>query len=173
MVRISNTLLPTNASGVPQSEITNTSFLVTNAGLSDLAASINSNKVDVNIASGGFDGVVSGSVGITGNVSVVQSSTINGSSGNLSSSQSVVSGDVSTAVDVGSYTKNTVSITTTGTNEIKIYISSDGGSNYFYFKSCYPMNSNCVEIVNDVACDRIRLEYTGTETVTASVFSRA
>lgn len=173
MVRISNSLLPTNSSGVPQQEITNTSLTVSNTALTNLDGAINSAKVDVNISSGGFDGVVSGTVGVSGNVSVVQSATISGSKGNLSLNQSVLSGDFSTAVDVGNYTKNTVCIDTTGNNEIKIYISSDGGLNYFYYKSCYPMNSECVELVNDVACDRIRLEFTGTETVTASCFSRA
>jgi hypothetical protein len=33
---------------------------VTNATLTNLDAAINSNRVDVNIANGGFDGVVSG-----------------------------------------------------------------------------------------------------------------
>lgn len=112
-------------------------------------------------------------VSIAATVQVAASSTINGTKGNLSLSSSVVNGDTSTAVDVGSYTKNTIFINTTGNDEIKILLSYDGGTNYHYLRGCYPMNGDCVEVINDVVCDRIQLEYTGSATVTATVVSRA
>ena len=200
MVRVSNTLLPTNSSGVPQTEITNSSLAVSGSFYpatqpisasslplpSGAASETTLSSVDgkitacdtgaVVISSGSVNATCSGSVAVSsvsGTVSVSQSSTISGTSGNLDNATSVVDGDFSSAVSVGSYTKNTIMIESSATVEIQIEISPDGGTNYYYYKSCYPMESNCVELVNDVSCDTIRLKYKGTSTITASVFSRA
>ncbi len=228
MVRISSTLLPTNSSGVPQSEITNSSLAVTGSfypatqpvsatalplpsGASSevTLSALNGKVTDCNtgavvVASGAINATCSGSVAVSAvggtvtvdgsgvtqpvsgafypatqpvsiasTVQVASSSTINGTKGNLSSSATVGTGDLSSAVDVGSYTKNTIYIATSGNDEIKIMLSYDGGTNYHYFRGCYPMNGDCVESINDVVCDRIQLQYTGSATVTATVVSRA
>jgi len=47
---------------------------VTNAGLTELASAINSNRVDVNIANGGFDGAISGTV--TANLSATDNAVL-------------------------------------------------------------------------------------------------
>lgn len=228
MVRVSDTLLPANSSGVPQQEIVNTSLAVTGsfypvtqpvsasalplptgaateASLSSLDAKVTACDTGaVVVSSGSINATCSGSVAVSGvsgtvtvdgsgvtqpvsgtfyqatqpvsiaaTVQVAASSTINGTKGNLDLNSSVVSGDTSTAVDVGSYTKNTIFINTTGNDEIKIMLSYDGGTNYHYYRGCYPMNGDCVEVINDVVCDRIQLQYTGSATVTSTVVSRA
>ena len=117
---------------------------------------------------------------LAGTLQVSSSSTINGSAGNLFNAQTVSSGTQSSIVSVSAYTKNTIYVSATTSNEIRVYGRGASGAGFQYIQSLYPWdpsyqgNSNeATLILNDYVIDSIRLEATGNDTITASVFSRA
>ena len=225
MVRISNTLLPTNSSGVPQYEMTNTSVAITAAGtlnVSDSTAqsslsSINSavsgtlnvsdstaqgslgtiatNTSSANTTLSSIDSSLSGTLNVvdssanstlssidsslSGTLQVSSSATINGSAGNLYNASSVSNGTDSSVVSIASYTKNTIYLTSTTGDEVRVYVRGASGAGFHYHSSLYPMdpaagtNNEAVLSLKDEVVDAIKLTATNTATITASVFSRA
>ncbi len=199
MVRISSTLLPTNANGVPQHEIVNTSLSVSDSvaqsslssidsslsstlNVSDSSAQSTLSNIETALASVAVTGTffqATQPVSIAGSVSVSQSATISGSRSNLDNASAVVSGGSSTAVDISAYTKNSVYVDTTDSNQIDVLVSPDG-TNYYYYNSIYPQQKSAgsgnyfgVLKLDDDVIDSIKLEYNGSGTVTAGVVSRA
>ena len=216
MVRISNTLLPTNSTGVPQMELTNASVAITTSGTLNVSdstaqsslASIVSNtsslsgtlNVSDSTAQSSLSSIVSNTSSLSGTLQVSDStaqsslssiassvagtlqvsssSTINGSSGNLFNSASVSSGSTSSTVSISSFTKNTVYISSTTSDEIRVFLRGDSGS-FIYSQSIYPYdpasgsNNQAVLALKDVVANDIQLVATNTATITASVFSRA
>ena len=216
MVRISNTLLPTNSTGVPQMELTNASVAITTSGtltvsdpvaqssLSSIATNTSSLSGTLNVsdstAQSSLSSIVSNTSSLSGtlNVSdstaqsslssiassvsgtlqVSSSATINGSSGNLFNSASVSNGTTSSTVSIGSFTKHTLYVSSTTTSEIRIFLRGDSGS-FIYSQSIFPFDpasgTNCSAVLTltDVVANDIQLVATNTDTVTASIFSRA
>jgi hypothetical protein len=232
MVRISSTLLPTNASGVPQQEITNASIAITAAGtlnvsdtaaqgslaniessvsgtlnVSDTAAQGSLSSIENSLTAtlvveditaqaslADIDTALSGTLSVSDNaaqtylsdiVTAVQgtlqvsaSVTINGSRTNLAAAASVVAGGNSSVVDVSAYTKNSVYIQSSTSDNIEIWWSPDG-TNYYLRESVWgnlPASGGSnyygtVSFNNDVI-HSIRLTYTASATVTAGVISR-
>lgn len=197
MVRISSTLLPTNANGVPQHEIVNTildvsdstaqgslssidTMLSSTLDVSDSTAQGTLSSIEMALASVAVTGTffqATQPVSIAGSVSVSQSATISGSRSNLDNGSAVLSGDASTAVDISSYSKNSVYVDATGSDQIDVLISPDG-TNYYYYNSIYPQqkasggNYFGVLKLDDDVIHSIKLEYTNSATVTAGVISR-
>ena len=210
MVRISSTLLPTNASGVPQQEITNTSIAITAAGtlnvsdstaqtsLSNIESSVSSTlSVEDTTAQGTLSNIENSLTAtltveditaqasladivtaVQGTLSVSGSVTINGSRTNLDAAASVVAGGNSSVVDVSAYTKNSVYIQSSTSDNIEIWWSPDG-TNYYLRESVWgnlPSSGGSnyygmASFDNDVI-HSIRLTYTASATVTAGVISR-
>ena len=210
MVRISSTLLPTNASGVPQQEITNTSIAITAAGtlnVSDSVAQSSLSNIESSVAGtlSVEDTTAQGTLSniensltatltveditaqasladivtaVQGTLSVSGSVTINGSRTNLAAAASVVAGGNSSVVDVSAYTKNSVYIQSSTSDNIEIWWSPDG-TNYYLRESVWgnlPSSGGSnyygtVSFDNDVI-HSIRLTYTASATVTAGVISR-
>lgn len=233
MVRISNTLLPTNSSGVPQTELTNASVAITSSGtlnVSDSTAQSSLSNIDSTLTGGIIvndivsqgelstisstltgtlnvsdttaqgslssidsallgtlsvsDGIAQGSLSsintaLAGTLQVSSSATINGSAGNLFNSSSVSNGTQSSVVVISSYTKNTLYVSQTTSNEVRILVRGGNSGSYVYHTSVYPFdplggsNASSVISLNDQAIYDIKLEATGTDTITASIFSRA
>ena len=214
MVRISNTLLPTNSSGVPQTELTNTSIAITTAGtltvsdpvaqssLSSIVSNTSSLSGTLNVSDStaqstlsSISSSVSGTLtvsditaqsslssiasSVSGTLQVASSSTINGSAGNLFNASSVTNGVQSSAVVISSYTKNTLYVSQTTGNEVRILVRGVNSGSYIYHSSVYPFDpaggssASSVLSLNDQAIYDIKLEATGTDTITASVLSRA
>ena len=191
MTRISNTLLPTNSTGVPQMELTNASVAITTSGtlnvsdsvaqssLSSIATNTSSLSGTLNVsdrtAQSSLSSIAS-SVG--GTLQVSSSATINGSAGNLYNSASVSAGTASNTITIGSFTKNTIYVNSTTTDEIRVFLRGDSGT-FVYSQSIYPFdpasgsNNEAVLSINDVVANSIKLEATATGTITASIFSRA
>ena len=216
MTRISNTLLPTNSTGVPQMELTNASVAITTSGtlnvsdsvaqssLSSIATNTSSLSGTLNVsdstAQSSLSSIVSNTSSLSGtlNVSdstaqsslssiassvggtlqVSSSATINGSAGNLYISASVSAGTASNTITIGSFTKNTIYVNSTTTDEIRVFLRGDSGT-FVYSQSIYPFdpasgsNNEAVLSINDVVANSIKLEATATGTITASIFSRA
>ncbi len=115
---------------------------ITNAGLTELASAINSDKVDVNISSGGFDGVVSGTV--TANLSATDNAVLDvvASKATLSttcevkeflSSATINAGSLSAQFDTENYEHSRFFGQTTasvGTDIILMGSNADGGTFY-------------------------------------------
>jgi len=233
MVRISNTLLPTNDTGVPQTELVNASVAITSSGtldvsdstaqsslsniemtltggltvsdivsqgelstisstlagtlsVSDTTAQSSLSSIDTALMGTLFvsDSVAQGSLSsintaLAGTLQVSSSATINGSAGNLFNASSVTSGVQSSVVVVSSYTKNTLYVSQTTGNEVRILVRGGNSGSYVYHSSVYPydplggVNASSVISINDQAIYDIKLEATGTDTITASIFSRA
>jgi hypothetical protein len=116
---------------------------------------------------------------LSGTLSVSASSTINGSTGNLFNASSVSNGTQSSNVDLSSYTKHTIYVENTTGNEVRIEARGASGSGFYYHSSIYPYDPSGgsayegVLSIKDEVIDAIRLVATGTDTITASVFSRA
>ena len=210
MVRISSTLLPTNASGVPQQEITNTSIAITAAGtlnVSDSTAQTSLSNIESSVAGtlsvedttaqsslNNIESSLSGTLNVSdstaqtslsdivtavqGTLSVSGSVTINGSRTNLAAAASVSAGGFSSVVDVSAYTKNSVYIQSSTSDNIEIWWSPDG-TNYYLRESVWgnlPSSGGSnyygmASFDNDVI-HSIRLTYTASATVTAGVISR-
>ena len=182
MVRISDSLLPSNGSGVPQVELTNTSVSVagtffpatqpisatalpcpSGAATETTLASVNSK-----ITACDTDNVT-----IVGTVSTSSSVTISGTRGNLDSSRSVVSGDVSNSIDVSGKSKFSLYIESSNLQEVQIEISGDGGSNYIYHSSIYLNNSTGFKTFDGDVVSDVRVKYTGSGTAdSVSCFMR-
>jgi len=192
MVRISNTLLPTNSSGVPQTELTNTSIAITTAGtltvsdpvaqssLSSIVSNTSSLSGTLNVSDSTAQSSLSSiASSVSGTLQVASSSTINGSAGNLFNASSVTNGVQSSAVVISSYTKNTLYVSQTTGNEVRILVRGVNSGSYIYHSSVYPFDpaggssASSVLSLNDQAIYDIKLEATGTDTITASVLSRA
>jgi hypothetical protein len=115
---------------------------------------------------GGVD--VSGSnkvpVTITGGVS--------GSEANLASSSSVISGDTSTAVNVDSDKHNIFGNSTDSTNAINVEISANNSDWYNMGIDIFPDSGDGdFQLSLDMPIQYLRLKFTGTATVTATVIS--
>ena len=217
MVRISNTLLPTNSAGVPQTELTNTSIAITTAGtltVSDPVAQSSLSSIVSNTASlsgtlqvsdsaaqstlttiATNTGALSSTLAVNdssanttlssidtalaGTLQVSSSSTISGSNGNLFNASSVSNGSQSSVVVLSTFTKNTVYVSATTGNEVRVLVRGANSGSYIYHSSLYPYDpaggssTSAVLKLNDEAIYDIKLEATGTDTITASVFSRA
>lgn len=216
MVRISNTLLPTNSAGVPQTELTNPSIAITTAGtltvsdpvaqsslssivsntaslsgtlqVSDSAAQSTLTTIATNTGalsstlsvndSGANTKLTSIDTALAGTLQVSSSTTINGSNGNLFNASSVTSGTQSSVVVLSSFTKSTIYVSQTTGNEVRVLVRGANSGSYIYHSSLYPYdpaggsNPTAVLRLEDVIYD-IKLEATGTDTITASIFSRA
>ena len=191
MVRISNTLLPTNSTGVPQMELTNASVAITTSGTLNVSdstaqsslASIVSNTSSLSGTLNVSDSTAQSSLAaiatsVAGTLQVSSSSTISGSSGNLFNSASVSSGSTSSTVDLSTFTKNTIYVSSTTSDEIRVFLRGDSGS-FVYSQSIFPYdpasgsNNSAVLTLTDVVINDIQLVATATATITASVFSRA
>ena len=191
MTRISNTLLPTNSTGVPQMELTNASVAITTSGtlnvsdsvaqssLSSIATNTSSLSGTLNVSdSTALSSLSSIASSVGGTLQVASSSTINGSAGNLFNSASVSAGTASNTITIGSFTKNTIYVNSTTTDEIRVFLRGDSGT-FVYSQSIYPFdpasgsNNEAVLSINDVVANSIKLEATATGTITASIFSRA
>jgi len=217
MVRISNTLLPTNSAGVPQTELTNTSIAITTAGtltvsdpvaqssLSTIATNTGALSSTLNVsdsaAQSSLTSIVSNTASLSGTLQVSDSSanstltsidtalagtlqvssssTISGSNGNLFNASSVSGGSQSSVVVLSTFTKNTVYVSATTGNEVRVLVRGANSGSYIYHSSIYPYDpsggssTSGVLKLNDEAIYDIKLEATGTDTITASVFSRA
>ena len=118
-----------------------------------------------NLQIGGVD--VSGSnqvpVTITGGVS--------GSEANLDNGSSVIADDNSTAVNVNSDKHNIFGNSTDTTNAIEVEISANGTDYYNMGIDIFPNGSGDFQLSLDMPIQYIRLRYTGTATVTATVIS--
>tara|TARA_R110002012_G_scaffold38740_2_gene107534 strand:- start:3093 stop:3728 length:636 start_codon:yes stop_codon:yes gene_type:complete len=210
MVRISSTLLPTNASGVPQQEITNASIAITAAGtlnVSDSTAQTSLSNIESSVAGtlSVEDSVAQGTLSniensltatlvveditaqasladivtaVQGTLSVSASVTINGSRTNLAAAASVSAGGFSSVVDVSAYTKNTVYIQSSTSDNIEIWWSPDG-TNYYLRESVWGnlpasggSNYYGTASFDNNVIHSIRLTYTAAATVTAGVVSR-
>lgn len=166
MVRISQTLLPSSSQGIPQVEITNTSIDVSDSTAQSSLSSINT--------------------ALSGTLAVSSSSTISGSTGNLYNNTSVSSGTDSSIVSVSSKTKNTIYVTSDMGGEVRLYVRGTSAGGFHYHSSIYPSGGmggggggmgsvayDGVLTLKDEVIDAIKLTATGSETITASVFSRA
>jgi len=239
MTRISNTLLPTNASGVPQTELTNASVAITASGtlnvsdsvaqgsLSTIASNTSSLSGTLNVsdstaqsslssisssvagtltvsdssAQSSLSSIVSNTSSLSGTLNVSDSTaqsslssiassvagtlqvsasaTINGSAGNLYNAVSASDGTQSSVVVLSSYTKNTIYLSQTTSNYVKVLVRGVNSGSYIYHSSIYPQdpdsgsNYSGILSLNDVAIYDLKLEATGTDTITASVLSRA
>ena len=191
MTRISNTLLPTNSTGVPQMELTNASVAITTSGtlnvsdsvaqssLSSIATNTSSLSGTLNVSDSTAQSSLSSiASSVGGTLQVSSSATINGSAGNLYNSASVSAGTASNTITIGSFTKNTIYVNSTTTDEIRVFLRGDSGT-FVYSQSIYPFdpasgsNNEAVLSINDVVGNSIKLEATATGTITASIFSRA
>jgi hypothetical protein len=189
MVRISNTLLPTNSSGVPQYEMTNSAVAITAAGtlnVSDSTSQSTLSNIDstlsgtLNVSDSSANSTLSSiDSSLSGTLQVSSSATINGTAGNLYNASSVSSGTDSSVVSLASYTKNTIYLTSTTADEVRVYIRGSSGAGFHYHSSLYPYdpaagtNNEAVLSLKDEVVDAIKLTATNTATITASVFSRA
>jgi len=217
MVRISNTLLPTNSAGVPQTELTNLSIPITSSStlnvsdsvaqssLSSIATNTSALSSTLNVSdstaqsslttiatntsalsstlavndSGANTKLTSIDTALAGTLQVSASTTINGSNGNLFNASSVSNGTQSSVVIISSYTKNTVFVSATTGNEVRVLVRGANSGSYIYHSSLYPYDpaggssTSAVLKLNDEAIYDIKLEATGTDTITASIFSRA
>ena len=202
MVRISSTLLPTNGDGVPKQEIVNTSLTVSDSTSQTTLSSINTklggtlttsdstaqtNLATINTTLGGTltvsdstsqSTLSSINTKLAGTLTVSSSVSIAGSNGNFVTAGGVSSGGNSSVVDVAAYTKNTVYITSTTSDNVEIWISADG-TNWVFHSDVFPQQPNAggasyyaVQDLQNVVIDSVRLTYTGTATMTAGVVSR-
>lgn len=189
MVRISDSLLPANGSGVPQVELTNTSVnvagtffqttqpvsaaalpLPSGAATESTVASVNSK---ITACDTGAVVISSGTVSVSGTVSTSSSVAITGTRGNMDSSRSVVTNDVSNSIDVSGKSKFSLYIESSNLQEVQIEISGDGGSNYMYHSSIYLNNGTGFKTFDGDVVSDVRIKYAGSGTADAvSCFMR-
>ncbi len=154
---------------------------VSNAGLTALSGAISGSEVQCDIVSSAaiavtnvdlsdLGGCVSG-----GRVLVTTeagSSNNSGSKGNLSNAASVSSGTFSSEIDVRASKNLTIfGVSTDTSNNIEIHISANSGADFVKYQyQIYPDSAgNFSTSLPNVAINYIKLKYTGTATVTASL----
>ena len=170
----------TNASvAITTSGTLNVSDSVAQSSLSSIATNTSSLSGTLNVSDSTAQSSLSSiASSVGGTLQVSSSATINGSAGNLYNSASVSAGTASNTITIGSFTKNTIYVNSTTTDEIRVFLRGDSGT-FVYSQSIYPFdpasgsNNEAVLSINDVVANSIKLEATATGTITASIFSRA
>ena len=114
-----------------------------------------------------------GGVDVSGanKVPVTLSGGVSGSEANLDNGSSVIADDNSTAVNVNSDKHNIFGNSTDTTNAIEVEISANGTDYYNMGIDIFPNGSGDFQLSLDMPIQYIRLRYTGTATVTATVIS--
>ena len=186
-VAVSSSALPTGGS-------TSANQSVANSSLSSISsAMVACDTANVNIATSSLPTGASTSANqsvansslssidakLTSPLSVSAPVTISGSRGNLINISSVAAGDFTTGVDVSAHTKSSITIKSSGSDPVELWISQDSGISYDLHGSVFPQQPSSgsdyygyVKLENDVITD-VKLKFTGTaSTVTASCFSR-
>ena len=154
---------------------------VSNAGLTALSGAISGSEVQCDIVSSAAIAVTNsdltdlGGCVSAGRVLVTTeagSSNNNGSKGNLSNAASVTSGTFSSEIDTRASKNITIlGVSTDVNNQIEIHISANSGSDYVKYQyGIFPDSSgNFSASLPNVAINYIKLKYTGTATVTATL----
>tara|TARA_R110000765_G_scaffold175_3_gene456 strand:- start:2686 stop:3249 length:564 start_codon:yes stop_codon:yes gene_type:complete len=169
MVNISNTSLDVYDSGA-NTLLSSLDTKIINCDTSNLSTS--ANQLSANASLSSIDSK------LTTPLSIVQSVAISGSHGNMSNASVVVANDFSTAIDISGFSKNSLSIESTTSDQVEIWISGDSGTNYILHGSIW-LNSpfsganyyGYLKLENDVIT-HIKIKYTSSSTVTSSCFSR-
>ena len=114
-----------------------------------------------------------GGVDVSGanKVPVTLSGGVSGSEANLDNGSSVIADDNSSAVNVNSDKHNIFGNSTDTTNAIEVEISANGTDYYNMGIDIFPNGSGDFQLSLDMPIQYIRLRYTGTATVTATVIS--
>ena len=114
-----------------------------------------------------------GGVDVSGanKVPVTLSGGVSGSEANLDNGSSVIADDNSTAVNVNSDKHNIFGNSTDTTNAIEVEISANGTDYYNMGIDIFTDGSGDFQLSLDMPIQYIRLRYTGTATVTATVIS--
>lgn len=93
-----------------------------------------------------------------------------GSQGNLNNATAVVNGDTSAAIDTSNHTLLTIFGNSTGTDPVDIQVSADGITYYAVGFGIYPdANGDFYQSLANVCANNVRVKYTGTATVTATL----
>jgi len=175
---------------------TNTASLTSTLNVSDSTAQSSLSSIDTAVSgtlnvsdSTAQSSLSSINTALSGTLAVSSSSTISGSTGNLYNNTSVSSGTDSSIVSVSSKTKNTIYVTSDMGGEVRLYVRGTSAGGFHYHSSIYPQDPSGgmggggggmgsvaydgVLTLKDEVIDAIKLTATGSETITASVFSRA
>jgi hypothetical protein len=190
-IAVSNTDLATVAGAVSGSEmqvdiVSSATIAVSNTDLATVAGAVSGSEMQVDIVSSSgtidvSDSTAQGSLStLAGTVSggrvlvTTESGSANnsGSKGNLSNAASVSAGTFSSEIDVRSSKNLTIfGVSNDTSNQIEIHVSANSGSDYVKYQyGMFPDSSgNFSTSLPNVAINYIKLKYTGTATVTASL----